>query len=419
MKAVNWRNWLSSAIFEFRAPKARRPYPQHASYKVRTIKPNHVDQAHLDQTVSRFYDIWKSRYLIQNPTASDQYYVYYNLEGQAAAPNSVSTSESHGHGMLLTAYLAGYDPNARDYFDGLFRFYKAHPSSNNPLLMAWKQVKDASGNIVDSEGSDSATDGDMDIAFALLLAHNQWGSRGPIKYLIEAQKMIPAILKDEVDQRNWFLKLGDWVNPDTPKYYGATRPSDFMTEHLKAFQITTDEPKWGWVVDKTYAITRQLFNDFSPKTGLLPDFAVKRNSDFAPAPPNLLEGPYDGDYYMNACRTTWRIPLDYLMTGDRRAFAEFTQLNNWIKNKTGSDPSKIRAGYYLNGNDLPTPFKNHLAFVSPFAVSAMIHAGNQEWLNKLWTQMENASFDDNDYFGNTIRLLCMLVASGNWWSPVH
>lgn len=416
MKATNWRSFFN---FESRASKAKRAFPQHSRYKARTIKPNHVNQAQLDQSVKDFYDIWKSKYLIRNPAVNDQYYVYFNLEGQAEPKNSVSTSESHGHGMLLTAYLAGYDPNAREYFDGLFRFYKAHPSSNNPLLMAWKQVKDASGNIVDAEGSDSATDGDMDIAFSLLLAYNQWGNRGSIKYLNEAHKMIAAILKDDVDQRKWFLKLGDWVNPDTPKYSGGTRPSDFMIEHLKAFQIATDDAKWGWVVGNTYSITRQLFNDFSPKTGLLPDFAVKRNSDFAPAPPNFLEGPYDGDYYMNACRTTWRIPLDYLLTGDRRAFAQFTQLNNWIKSKTGSDPGNIRAGYYLNGNDLPTEFNNHLAFVSPFAVSAMIHADNQEWLNKLWTHMVNASFDDNDYYGNTIRMLCMLVVSGNWWSPVH
>ncbi|WP_424769361.1 glycosyl hydrolase family 8 [Paenibacillus sp. sgz302251] len=416
MKAADWKRFF---IFESRASKAKRPFPQHARYKEGTIKPNHVGQARLDQTVKDFYDIWKSKYLIRNPTANDQYYVYYNLEGQAEPPNSASTSESHGHGMLLTAYMAGYDLNAQEYFDGLFRFYKAHPSSNNPLLMAWKQVKDVNGNIVDAEGRDSATDGDMDIAFSLLLAHNQWGSRRTIKYLQEAQKIIPAILKDDVDQRYWFLKLGDWVNPDTPKYNGGTRPSDFMTEHLKAFQIATDVPKWGWVVNKTYSITKQLFTDFSSKTGLLPDFSVKQNSRFAPAPPHFLEGPYDGDYYMNACRTTWRIPLDYLLTGDRRAYAQFTQLNKWIKSKTKGDPGKIRAGYYLNGNDLPTPFVNHLAFLSPFAVSAMIHAGNQEWLNTLWTHMENASFDDNDYFGNTIRLLCMLVASGNWWSPVH
>ncbi|SDN69473.1 Glycosyl hydrolases family 8 [Paenibacillus sp. yr247] len=416
---MNIKNWQSFLGFRARAIKAKKPFPQHTKYKAGTIKPNHVDQAQLDQAVKDLYDSWKSSYLIQNPTNQDQYYVYYNLEGQDIYKSrSISTSESHGHGMLLTAFMAGYDPNAQSYYEGLFRFYKAHPSSNNPLLMAWKQNKDENGNIINAEGSESATDGDMDIAYSLLLAHNQWGNKGTIDYLTEAKKIIHAILTNDVNQEEWFLKLGDWVKKDTtPKYYPGTRPSDFMTEHMKAFQITTGNSKWTWVVNKTYAITKQLFHGYSANTGLLPDFAVKRNSKFAPAPPDFLEGPYDGDYYMNACRTTWRIPLDYILTGDRRAVPQFTKVNSWIKKKTNGDPGKIRAGYYLNGDDLPLAFNNHLAFVSPFAVSAMIHSRNQEWLNKLWTHMKNSSFENSDYYGNSIKLLCMLVASGNWWFP--
>lgn len=79
--------------------------------------------------------------------------------------------------MLITAYMAGHDADAQTYFDGLYRFYKAHPSSIDPALMAWQQAKDSSGNIVDTSGSDAATDGDMDIAYALLLADKQWAAR--------------------------------------------------------------------------------------------------------------------------------------------------------------------------------------------------------------------------------------------------
>ena len=50
--------------------------------------------------------------------------------------------------------------------------------------------------IVKAQGHfDSATDGDLDIAYSLLLAHKQWGSNGTVNYLKEAQDMITKGIK--------------------------------------------------------------------------------------------------------------------------------------------------------------------------------------------------------------------------------
>jgi endoglucanase len=396
------------------APKAFRPFPQHTTYLAGTIKPNHVNQAQLDQAVKDFYQIWKAKYLKQHPLKTDQYYVAFNIEEQFRK-NIVSVSESHGHGMLFTVIMAGDDPKEKVYFDGLYRFYKAHPSEINPALMAWIQIKDEKGDIVNGKGADSATDGDMDIAYSLLLAHYQWGSKGTIDYLRAAQKLIHAIMKDDVNQIEWVLKLGDWVKNDDPKYGTGTRPSDFMMNHLKAFRIATGDSKWIRVIDQTYTIINQIFDNYSANTGLLPDFAFKRNDRFIPAPPNYLDSCNDGNYSWNACRVPWRLPLDYLLMGDSRAIPILTRLNTWIKTKTAGDPAKILTGYYLNGAELS--YGHHLAFISPFAVSAMIHANNQEWLNNIWTYMNHVSPDQSNYYGNAIKLLCMIVLSHNWWFP--
>jgi hypothetical protein len=58
-----------------------------------------------------------------------------------------------------------------------------------------------------------------------------------------------------------------------------------------------------------------------------------------------------------------------------------------------------------------------LAFVAPFAVSAMVGAQNQRWLNALWHYVVGTPLDASDYYGNTIKMLSMIVVSGNWWSP--
>ncbi|TPG71663.1 hypothetical protein EEL32_10680 [Brevibacillus laterosporus] len=106
----------------------------------------------MDYDVRRIYDEWKARYLTKNPKESDQYYVFYNLEKTVEPENAVSSSEGHGYGMLATVVMAGHDSNAKTYFDGLYRFYKAHPSVYNSALMAWQQVKDSKGNIIDNRG---------------------------------------------------------------------------------------------------------------------------------------------------------------------------------------------------------------------------------------------------------------------------
>lgn len=57
--------------------------------------------------------------------------------------------------------------------------------------MAWQQIKDSTGNIVNSETKTSpATDGDMDISYGLLLANKIWGGNDKINYIDEAVKRI-------------------------------------------------------------------------------------------------------------------------------------------------------------------------------------------------------------------------------------
>jgi endo-1,4-beta-D-glucanase Y len=66
--------------------------------------------------------------------------VAFDERDSKAGPNVITVSEAMGYGMLITAFMAGHDPEAKKYFDGLYRFYKKHPSKNNPRLMAWCQV---------------------------------------------------------------------------------------------------------------------------------------------------------------------------------------------------------------------------------------------------------------------------------------
>ncbi len=400
-----------------------RPFPQHTAYTKGVIKPDSVSQEQLDNDVRRIYDEWKERYLVQSENQPDQYYVFYNREGMNQLIDAVSCSEGHGYGMLSTVLMAGYDAKAKDTFDGLYNFYKAHPCITDPALMGWQQIKQDNGDIINTppyeneDGSISATDGDMDIAYALLLADKQWGSNGEINYIQEAKIMLNAIMKNDVNTEAWILKLGSWANDSDPAYGTGTRSSDFMLSHLKAFQAATGDPNWGKVADKTYAIIDSLSSDQSPDTGLLPDFSLEKEGKYVPSDPNYLEAPYDGVYYYNSCRVPWRIPIDYFMSGDSRALQQITALNQWIQTSSQGEPSNINAGYRLDGSKIVEEEQNVMVFIAPFAVSAMVDSGNQEWLNVLWDYMVSSPTDECTYFDNSIRLLVMITVSGNWWMP--
>lgn len=376
------------------------PFPQHTRY-AEHIKPNRYSQVELDTHVKSFYNTWRGRYL-KNTCATDQYYV--NFENESA----INVSEGLGYGMMITALMAGHDINAQRYFDGLYRFFRAHPAASNPNLMAWRQVQ---GCISDSDGA--ATDGDIDIAYALLLAHAQWGSNGTIMYLHEARKVIEAIMLHETNKETWTPTLGDWVTQGGAYYY-STRTSDFITDHFRAFALASNNNSWMKMLDACYSIVATLQANDSPDTGLLPDFVEHINTTSIPASANFLESEKDGYYNYNACRDPWRLMSDYLLSGDQRPLQATKKINTWLHKKCQGDASKVLAGYKLDGTALST-WKD-AAFLAPFVVGAMSDPNQQEWLNDLYDSLL-AQGMGSGYYGNTIKMLSLIVVSGNYWTP--
>jgi hypothetical protein len=109
----------------------QRPFGLHTfTHPAGTIQPSDVSQAGLNEATAAFYNAWKGRYLV-NGCGANRYYVYVNADRGNSGINraSISISEGHGYGMLITALMAGFDPNAQLYFDGLYRFFKDHPSN--------------------------------------------------------------------------------------------------------------------------------------------------------------------------------------------------------------------------------------------------------------------------------------------------
>ncbi|GGA89269.1 licheninase [Puia dinghuensis] len=387
-----------------------RPFPQHTTYQEGAILPNHISQQGLDDSVRSFYLAWKEHYIRSGCTPGEKY-VWF----EGTKSSSICVSEGQGYGMMITALMAGSDSTAQETFDALFRFYRSHPGTTSPHLMAWTQSRDCQS----LDGS-TATDGDMDIAYSLLLADAQWGQHSAIPYRQEALEMIAAIRREEINPRTYTVMESNHETPRSEDFYDM-RSSDFMPEHIRAFRRATGDAVWDTVLDNNYRVFHYLQNTYSPDAGLIPDFikniSLAETITAVPAQPHYLESKYDGLYNFNACRVPWRIAADFLVSGDQRAADFLAPINSWIRSTTKDNPDNISAGYDLSGADLPHRYFEALCFICPFAVSAMASPENQVWLNKLWDYIVDFKLKDFDYYDNSIKMIDMIILSGNYWAP--
>jgi endo-1,4-beta-D-glucanase Y len=374
---------------------------QATPYVPGTIRPS-AAQSVQDAALMKYWNFWKANFLSTNCGSG----TYAVLSKDA---DHAYVAEGEGYGMTIAAMMAGKDSQAKAIFDGILKFVKAHPSVNNKDLHAAEQ----DANCKSVNGSDSATDGDLEIAYGLLIADKVWGSSGSVNYLAEAKRMINAIKASEVNSSTHFLLLGDWGNDG--KYKTASRSSDWMPGHFRAFQKATGDSAWGTIRTTAENAVTKLQSQYAPSTGLLPDFVVNTNSTPKPAGANFLEGKYDGAYSWNACRDPWRMGADAVTIDGSASLNQVRKMNTWIQSFTGGDPAKISSGYTLAGKK--TESGEHPCFTAPFAVAAMTDPGSQAWLDKLFTQINSFTPDKTDYYGTGITLQVLIILSGNFIAP--
>jgi hypothetical protein len=268
--------------------------------------------------------------------------------------------------------------------------------------MEWRL--DASGN---SAGDGwAAMDGDLDIAMALLMADKQWGSTGTWNYRQEALNTIAAV-------KAWFMK------PDgtTALLQGSNnnRTSDYMVGHFRAFKRATGDTLWDLAVDRAYWLLDYIQTRYSPNCGLIPDFIINTHTA-TPAPSNGYIGDgtaTEGYYFANAERDPWRLGTDYVLSGDARFKTVCQRLTSFLRNDCGGNPASLSVGYHLDGTSMGHDYPAS-AIIGPLQCGAMVDAGNQAFLNSLWTW--TSSNFVTSYYDSELMLIPMIVASGNWWT---
>jgi endo-1,4-beta-D-glucanase Y len=377
------------------------PFGSHpVAYPGAVIRPSGAWTT-LDGAVVAYYRRWKAAF-ITRPCDGDW------LAVRSPDADLPYVGEGQGWGLVITAQMAGADPDAQRQFDGILRWVLAHPSVINRDLHAAEQNHACSS----VNGGDSATDSDLDIAYGLLLADTQWGSGGQYNYLDLARRRIAAILRSEVNPSTHLLLAGDWASGGG-EGANLSRSSDWMLGHLRAFRAATGDHAWDTVLAAHQRAIATIQERDSPKTGLLPDFVVDGQAH--PARGEVLESKHDGAFWWNACRVPWRLGTDAVTTADPWSTAAVQRMNRFAQQVSGGDPRRIRAGYTLAGK--PITKDTEPAFIVPFAVAAMVDRDSQRWLDALWGYLTSTEVNAGAYFPATIQLQAMLVLTGNWLIP--
>ena len=389
-------------------------------YPMGSIRPT-GEQGELDAAVKAVYDKWKAAYvqaqcggyIVKNPTSAEP-----------VRPNILTNSTALGNGMVITAMMAGHDPEAQTIFDGMFAVARKFPSilshyvppkhgigprAENQYLLAY-----AIGNECKTVFDDhSEVNGDLIFAYALAVADKQWGSTGEVNYLDELKKTVNAIKLYDMSRLKTPL-IGDWATlPGEGMWTTVSKPQNFMVGAFRSFGKASGDMYWMEVVDAIQTLIADVQMRYSPMTGLFSRYLIASRN--LPGGNTVLNGRdiNSRDHFGDAGPIPLWLAADYIGSGDMRSKVAFSKITDWIKTKTDGDPSKIVDGYRLNGDNIGT--KGTMAFVAPFGAIAAFDAGNQPWLDAIWKLMSTAPTTSEP--ADSANVMGMLMVTGNWWQP--
>ncbi|WP_288226681.1 glycosyl hydrolase family 8 [uncultured Enterococcus sp.] len=341
------------------------------------IKDN---QKQLEKTT---YQQWQTAYVKESGNGS---YVQTNPEEKEA----VSLSEGHGYGMLITMQAAKRGWASEKEFRDFYRYYEHFQLSDDVPLMSWRQ-KFEDERVLEQEKT-NATDGDLDIAYALIEASKQWPD-SQTNYKGAAKKLLTAIKTKNYNSTNKLLTVGAWATKESDSY-DLIRPSDIIPSYFDAFASFTGDDFWKTLKNHSLVVLEDLSKQH--KSGLIPDFAVVKNNRVEPAEKNLIAGPNDGNYGANACRIPWRLAS----SSDKRSNQILSKMMNFFL-KQGS----IAEGYTLSGKTLSQNLSKNFSAPVLFAADQKKAYGN---LVTTESWVINDGVSKNDYYGDTLTTLITL-----------
>ena len=313
-----------------------------------------------------------------------------------------TVSEGIAYGMLIAVML-----DEQALFDGFYGY--ALKFSNPNGFMCWYVAPDGERVL----GSGGASDADEDMAFALVMAHRQWGGRGAFggAYLDHAKRLIDRIWEFEVDHGAYadlFLPGDEWRGRD------VFNPSYFAPNQYRLFgEVSGNAAGWARVVDRGYATVEKSLNAASGnlENGLVPAWCDASGRPVEAFPGAML------NYQTDSARLPFRMGQDFAYYREPRASAYLAKTSAFFA-ALGAD--RIGDGYLLSGEPYPdpkTPQPNpgSAVFVGSAAVGAMHDPRYQAFVDAAYARIRTGELlARSRYYNHCWTVLSLLMLSGNF-----
>ncbi len=365
------------------------------------------------------YEDWKADYVTSNQAGPAP-----RLRVVEPRAGNRTVSEGQAYGMLLAASF-----REQSVFDSLWMYAADHLDANG--LMHWQ-----TNGYQNITGYGAATDADVDIALALVMAcqhvaNGVW-SAGQFDYCALASEMITAIWETEVDHPGpgpfaglddnpgYELIPGDLFYQKIDYPNGITNVSYFSPAHFRVFAEFTGNQGWYDVIDRNYEIARIV------QANSCAGFVSNWNSYEGDV---VYPGFYGNDsaaWGWDAARFAWRVALDRYWFGSTEAGEALNPIGSFFAS-VGVD--NIRVEYNLDG----TPINNYQnQFFTANGAVAVWAAPQISGVNcgaaggSIRTSSGQAAFDafmrqqkDNTYYSDSWYVLGMLLMTGNMQNPLE
>jgi endo-1,4-beta-D-glucanase Y len=315
-------------------------------------------------------------------------------------PNS-TVSEGIAYGMIIAVAF-----DDQPLFDAFWQYALAF--LNEAGFMSWYIAADGSKAL----GSGGATDSDEDMAWALVMAHRQWGGRGSLAetYLSHAQRQIDRLWQFEVDHDRF---EGMLLPGDEWRGQNVFNPSYFAPHQYRLFgEVSGNREGFARVVDRGYDIVFASLNEASQNAsnGLVPAWC-----DASGKPVEAFPGAMT-NYQTDSARLPFRLGQDFAYHRDERARRYLSQVSAFF---AGVGASEIGDGYHLNGAPYPdprTPQPNpgSAVFVGCAAVGAQHDARFQRFVDEAYERVKTGKLlARSRYYNHCWTVLSLLMLTGN------
>jgi endo-1,4-beta-D-glucanase Y len=310
-------------------------------------------------------------------------------------PVNSSNSEGIAYGMTLAVYL-----NDQSLFDNLWKYEQRWMQTNG--LMNWEINPQGTA----PSGTGAATDGDEDMAFALVMADRRWGGRGALAdtYLNYARRQIDLIWALEVDHN-----LGDVLKPGDQFVDGSIiNISYFAPAYYRIFgQVSGKPADWAKVVESSYRVLQATLNSANgnASNGLVPAWSTPAGVPMAPAGKPT-------HHQLDSCRTPFRIAQDFCWFNERRAQDYLQKISGFY---AGIGATRLVDGYALGGAPMPNTGLALAAFVGPAGVGAMATPAFSVLRDDAYAAVASlspSSLGDSLYYNESWTVLSLLMMTG-------